>query len=260
MLEALLFHTVHHYDYFREEWEWLTSLIQERTPRCFNDPNSDEFESVDEGDAGCRISSDERCLTNRRATRLSCPTEAQLHFGRQLLLAAKHLFSMLKVSKEEALHHRIHDIEIIELSSDISFILVLPSMENVCSVPGHSDEFSSQHGLVALPVQIFEMSMQVLLNFSMFRNIVVITDQRRYHDSSYILIVIIITIWYISVHMNTYQRDFINRYSRLSSILEMDTIMAQHAHREVLCVTIIHKIISLKTLLVSLTCDMYFCI
>ncbi|KAG7210469.1 hypothetical protein KM043_011993 [Ampulex compressa] len=34
------------------------------------------------------------------------------------------------------------------------------------------------------------------------------------------------------VHLNTYQRDVINRYSRLSCILELDTAQAQHNHRE----------------------------
>lgn len=34
------------------------------------------------------------------------------------------------------------------------------------------------------------------------------------------------------VHLNTYQRDVISRYSRLSCILELDTAQAQHSHRE----------------------------
>ncbi|XP_020709867.2 uncharacterized protein LOC105689444 isoform X3 [Athalia rosae] len=34
------------------------------------------------------------------------------------------------------------------------------------------------------------------------------------------------------VHLNTYQKDVINRYSRLSCILELDTALAQHNHRE----------------------------
>ncbi|XP_029045380.1 uncharacterized protein LOC114877233 isoform X4 [Osmia bicornis bicornis] len=34
------------------------------------------------------------------------------------------------------------------------------------------------------------------------------------------------------VHLNTYQRDVISRYSRLSCILELDTAQAQHNHRE----------------------------
>ncbi|XP_031832653.1 ankyrin repeat and fibronectin type III domain containing protein wide awake isoform X2 [Nomia melanderi] len=34
------------------------------------------------------------------------------------------------------------------------------------------------------------------------------------------------------VHLNTYQKDVINRYSRLSCILELDTAQAQYNHRE----------------------------
>lgn len=34
------------------------------------------------------------------------------------------------------------------------------------------------------------------------------------------------------VHLNTYQKDVNNRYSRLSCILELDTAQAQHNHRE----------------------------
>lgn len=35
------------------------------------------------------------------------------------------------------------------------------------------------------------------------------------------------------VHMGTYQRHLIARYARISSILETDTVLAQHANREV---------------------------
>lgn len=34
------------------------------------------------------------------------------------------------------------------------------------------------------------------------------------------------------VHLNTYQKELINRYSRLSLLLELDTAQAQHSHRE----------------------------
>ncbi|XP_033214419.1 ankyrin repeat and fibronectin type-III domain-containing protein 1 isoform X3 [Belonocnema kinseyi] len=39
------------------------------------------------------------------------------------------------------------------------------------------------------------------------------------------------------VHLNTYQKDVINRYSRLSCILELDTAQAQHSHREAFSTT-----------------------
>ena len=35
------------------------------------------------------------------------------------------------------------------------------------------------------------------------------------------------------VHLGTYQRDVISRYSRISCILELDTVLANHSHREV---------------------------
>ena len=37
----------------------------------------------------------------------------------------------------------------------------------------------------------------------------------------------------VSVNMCTYQPQFISRYSRLSSILDLDTILAQQMQREV---------------------------
>ncbi|KAG8179257.1 hypothetical protein JTE90_006156 [Oedothorax gibbosus] len=39
------------------------------------------------------------------------------------------------------------------------------------------------------------------------------------------------------IHMSTYQHTFISRYSRISSILEMDTIVAQHIHRQAFSTT-----------------------
>ena len=39
--------------------------------------------------------------------------------------------------------------------------------------------------------------------------------------------------WFVAVHMRTYKPEFISRYSRLSSILEMDMNLAQQALREV---------------------------
>ena len=52
--------------------------------------------------------------------------------------------------------HRLYDLEVIELSADVSFILVVPNAQNVCAVPGHSEEIDS--GCTMLPVQVFEMS------------------------------------------------------------------------------------------------------
>lgn len=119
------------------------------------------------------------------------PTEVQLKFQRSLSSAARSLLQQLDIPVSQMDSHRIYDVEVIELSPDVSFILILPPVESVCSVAGQTDELTSRTDCIPLPVQIFEM-----------------------------------------IHMTTYQKNFISRYSRLSSILEMANMVAQQAHRE----------------------------
>jgi ankyrin repeat and fibronectin type-III domain-containing protein 1 len=86
-------------------------------------------------------------------------------------------------------------MEVVEVSPEVSFMVMVPSADSVCAVPGSREKeepLLKREDLLLLPVQTFEMA-----------------------------------------HLSTYQRDLINRYSRLSSILETDTILAQHTHREV---------------------------
>lgn len=64
------------------------------------------------------------------------------------------------ISEDEAVSHRLYDMEVIELSEDVSFILLMPPVEGVCSVPGHQEDDAAQNALqcISLPVQVFEMS------------------------------------------------------------------------------------------------------
>lgn len=88
--------------------------------------------------------------------------------------------------------HRLYDAEVVDLSPEVSFLIVVPRAESACAVPGQTEALLQRGDLIALPVQVFEM-----------------------------------------VHLGTYQRDVISRYSRLSCILELDTVLAHHSHREV---------------------------
>ncbi|XP_013792543.1 uncharacterized protein LOC106476429 [Limulus polyphemus] len=119
------------------------------------------------------------------------PTTAQLQFQKLLTAAVKNLCCQYNIPAEQINAHRIYNLEVIELSPDVSFLLMIPPTDYVCSVPGQTDDFLSRADCIPLPVQIFEM-----------------------------------------VHMMTYNSIFISRYSRLSSVLEMDTMLAQHAQRE----------------------------
>ncbi|XP_060592854.1 ankyrin repeat and fibronectin type-III domain-containing protein 1-like isoform X3 [Ruditapes philippinarum] len=115
----------------------------------------------------------------------------QQTFHTCLSKASEKLFKMLGISEEMSLSYRLYDVEVIELSPQVSFLLMLPPADDLCIVPGQNDEIVERDDFTLLPVQVFEM-----------------------------------------IHMSTYQPQFISRYSRLSSILEMDTILAQQMQRE----------------------------
>ncbi|XP_025991314.1 uncharacterized protein LOC105195024 isoform X5 [Solenopsis invicta] len=118
-------------------------------------------------------------------------TEQQKLFVDLVAATARRLFSYMEISPEDSLVHRLCDTEVIELTRDVSFLIVVPPAETACCVPGTREILLQRGDLLSLPIQVFEM-----------------------------------------VHLNTYQKDVINRYSRLSCILELDTAQAQHNHRE----------------------------
>ncbi|KAF5288548.1 hypothetical protein FQR65_LT12001 [Abscondita terminalis] len=118
-------------------------------------------------------------------------SEQQRTFLDLITSAAKRLFNYMDISNEEALTHRICDSEIIDLTEDVSFIVVCPSAEFSCSVPGQREILLQRGDLLSLPVQVFEM-----------------------------------------IHLSTYQSEIIQKYSKLSCLLELDAATASHLHRE----------------------------
>ncbi|KAK5640728.1 hypothetical protein RI129_009275 [Pyrocoelia pectoralis] len=118
-------------------------------------------------------------------------TEQQRTFLDLITSAAKRLFNYMDISNEDALTHRICDLEIVDLTDDVSFIVVCPSAELSCSVPGQREILLQRGDLLSLPIQVFEM-----------------------------------------IHLSTYQSDLIQKYSKLSCLLELDAATASHLHRE----------------------------
>lgn len=118
-------------------------------------------------------------------------SEQQRTFLELLTSAAKRLFNYMEVSNEEAVNHRLYDTEVIDLTEDVSFIVICPSAEMSCSVPGQREILLQRGDLLSLPIQVFEM-----------------------------------------IHLNTYQSNIIQKYSKLSCLLELDAATANHLHRE----------------------------
>ena len=82
----------------------------------------------------------------------------QLKFLQMIKKSSNILLNSMKIDDNEISGHRIYDIEVIELSPDVSFILLLPPVENVCSIFSQTDEMSSNLNLIYLPLRTFEMS------------------------------------------------------------------------------------------------------
>lgn len=119
------------------------------------------------------------------------PSGGQELFIDALTYAAHRLFKYMNIPMEDALTHRLYDFEVVELSAEVSFLVLCPRADASCAVPGHREILLQRGDLLSISIQAFEM-----------------------------------------IHLNTYQSGIIQKYSRLSCILELDTILANHSHRE----------------------------
>ncbi|XP_066908676.1 ankyrin repeat and fibronectin type-III domain-containing protein 1 isoform X1 [Halyomorpha halys] len=118
-------------------------------------------------------------------------TEQQKTFVEQVAATVNRLLTYMQVSSDQAQNHRLYDAEVVEVSTDVSLLIVAPPPESACSAPGQGEILLQRPDLIPLPVQVFEM-----------------------------------------VHLGTYHKQLVARYSRLSCIIELDTALAQHSHRE----------------------------
>ncbi|XP_021938463.1 ankyrin repeat and fibronectin type-III domain-containing protein 1 isoform X2 [Zootermopsis nevadensis] len=165
-----------------EEWEWL-----KKQTACHKSLGCSSSETLSSASGDEQTGSED----GQQVETSGGGTEQQQVFVELVAATARRLFSYMEVSLQEALTHRLYDAEVVDLSPEVSFLIVVPRAESACAVPGQTEALLQRGDLIALPVQVFEM-----------------------------------------VHLGTYQRDVISRYSRLSCILELDTVLAHHSHRE----------------------------
>uniref|UniRef100_UPI0037E7F408 ankyrin repeat and fibronectin type-III domain-containing protein 1 n=1 Tax=Semicossyphus pulcher TaxID=241346 RepID=UPI0037E7F408 len=109
----------------------------------------------------------------------------------ELQTAIKSLLKHINLPLHQARHFRLYSQEVVELGHGVSFLLLLPAADNVCSAPGQSNPYTPLAGFLHLPLQMFEL-----------------------------------------VHFCTYKEKFISLYCRLSSVLDLDSLITQQALRE----------------------------
>ncbi|KAK5599326.1 hypothetical protein CRENBAI_022916 [Crenichthys baileyi] len=107
----------------REEWQWLQALS-----------SLDEALEMDQD----LQSAPHRLLNDLRS-------------------AIKDLMAHINVPGNQAQDFRIYSQEVLEFGEKVSFLLLLPPSDEVCTAPGQNNPYSPRSGFLTLPLQIFEL-------------------------------------------------------------------------------------------------------
>ncbi|XP_034049193.1 ankyrin repeat and fibronectin type-III domain-containing protein 1 [Thalassophryne amazonica] len=114
----------------REEWEWIQTLA-----------------AVGEKDQTVQAS---ECAEPR------AESHAPLLFY-ELQIAIKSLLKQMNLPLPQAQHFRLYSQEVVELGHGVSFLLLLPAADDVCSVPGQTNPYTTLSGFLHLRLQMFEL-------------------------------------------------------------------------------------------------------
>ncbi|XP_076616806.1 ankyrin repeat and fibronectin type-III domain-containing protein 1 isoform X2 [Chaetodon auriga] len=71
--------------------------------------------------------------------------------------AIKDLMAHINVPGNQAQDFRIYSQEVLEFGDKVSFLLLLPPSDEVCTAPGQNNPYSPRSGFLTLPLQIFEL-------------------------------------------------------------------------------------------------------
>ncbi|XP_067344144.1 ankyrin repeat and fibronectin type-III domain-containing protein 1 isoform X1 [Channa argus] len=75
----------------------------------------------------------------------------------ELQTAIKSLLKHINLPLHQARHFRLYSQEVVELGHGVSFLLLLPAADDVCSAPGQSNPYTPLSGFLHLPLQMFEL-------------------------------------------------------------------------------------------------------
>uniref|UniRef100_A0A8C2AHM4 Ankyrin repeat and fibronectin type III domain containing 1 n=1 Tax=Cyprinus carpio TaxID=7962 RepID=A0A8C2AHM4_CYPCA len=75
----------------------------------------------------------------------------------ELQTAIKGLLHQINLPLHQAKHFRLYVHEVLELGHNVSFLLLLPASDDVCSAPGQTNPYTPHSGFLNLPLQMFEL-------------------------------------------------------------------------------------------------------
>ncbi|KAH0629224.1 hypothetical protein JD844_011143 [Phrynosoma platyrhinos] len=178
----------------KEEWEWIQKLSGSESTE-----NMDHF--------------------------AECPT--QLFF--ELQMAMKALLKQINLPLQQAKLFRLYTQEVLELGHNVSFLLLLPPSDDVCTAPGQNNPYTPHSGFLNLPLQMFELvlfALQILPTSSLAGFLLV--SLLRVPHLTHLLLCFVVS----AVHFCSYKEKFISLYCRLSAVIELDFLSTQQSLRE----------------------------
>nr|XP_014346428.1 PREDICTED: ankyrin repeat and fibronectin type-III domain-containing protein 1-like [Latimeria chalumnae] len=107
----------------RDEWEWIQNLS------CLEDSIMTEED----------------------------PGSSQNLLLQELKRAIKELMKLINIPFHQAKDFRLYNQEVLEFGDQVSFILLLPPSDDVCTAPGQNNPYNPRTGFLTLPLQIFEL-------------------------------------------------------------------------------------------------------
>ncbi|XP_071617125.1 ankyrin repeat and fibronectin type-III domain-containing protein 1-like isoform X3 [Heliangelus exortis] len=107
----------------REEWEWLQKMASVEEP----------------------------------VTAEPEPETSQNHLFQELQVAIKELMTLVNIPLQEAKDFRLYSQEVLDFGDQVSFLLLLPPSDDVCTAPGQNNPYTPRSGFLTLPLQIFEL-------------------------------------------------------------------------------------------------------
>ncbi|KAG9349907.1 hypothetical protein JZ751_026260 [Albula glossodonta] len=78
-------------------------------------------------------------------------------FLQDLRSACKELIAHINIPGSQAQDFRIYSQEVLEFGEKVSFLLLLPPSDDVCTAPGQNNPYSPRSGFLTLPLQVFEL-------------------------------------------------------------------------------------------------------
>ncbi|XP_064808817.1 ankyrin repeat and fibronectin type-III domain-containing protein 1-like [Oncorhynchus masou masou] len=117
----------------REEWDWLQRLS-----------------NIEDGEK-------ERMEGEREGVDQTTDSNTPLLYY-ELQTALKALLKLINLPLHQTKHFRIYTHEVLELGHNVSFLLLLPAADDVCTAPGQTNPYTPHSGFLNLPLQMFELA------------------------------------------------------------------------------------------------------